>query len=243
MLRILHEECCGHIGILRLVFFQLMYDYTPRHKDCPTLSTVLRHYYGGMLHSYPRERFFPWRPSVLPSPDSGQFAVMHSLVRRVALDELVPLPDSEDVSEQAVVLRKLLGMPVFAAEGARVVFATALHRRFYLRKLYPSALQRAQDFKSDLDEWLLQVISTFEPARLMDRSLAGADIFAKERLVRHMFWHGACLCLLPKHGMSELAHNNANKLDFWINGDLQWAIELMRAGDRNFNRFEDVGIL
>jgi hypothetical protein len=216
-----------------------------------------------MFDSWIAERFFQWAP---PDPDQADATVR--LLRRIVLGERVPISDlhaaaagssiaaaasasaTPEIDVERSILRKLLRIPVLVDSGGSAQFATDLHRRFYLRQLYPSAV-RAEEFVRDIDEWLLQVLCTFEPAQLRDADSGGTGGFPKEGMLQHQFWCGACLCLPPQYRIaaevSQLVHAGRRirgEVDFWINSELEWAVELLRQGSdkgEHMARFKDKG--
>ncbi len=246
MVDIVRKDACGHIGLFRCLLDHLLAYFPYTAKTPPTLQRVLRYYFGAMFDSWIAERFFQWAP-----PDPDHFETTVRLLRRIILGDRVPIADSQAAasgssdSAAAVavmqlergILRKLLRIPVLVDSGGYAQFATDLHRRFYLRQLYPSAV-RPEEFVSDMDEWLLQVLRTFEPSQLRDANSGGISSgFPKEGMLQHQFWRGACLCLPPQYRIaaevSQLVQQGrriSGEVDFWINSDLEWAVELLRQG-------------
>lgn len=245
MVGIVRKDACGHIGLFRCLLDHLLAFFPYTAKQPPTLQRVLRHYFGAMFDSWIAERFFQWAP---PEPEHSDATIQ--LLRRIILGDRVPVAESQagatgsapasasaaSMHLERVILRRLLRIPVLVDSGGYAQFATDLHRRFYLRQLYPSAV-RSEEFTSDMDEWLLQVLRTFEPSQLRDANSGGTSGFPKEGMLQHQFWRGACLCLPPQYRIaaevSQLVQQGrsiSGEVDFWINSDLEWAVELLRQG-------------
>lgn len=244
MVKTVRRDACGHVGLFRCLLDHLLAYFPHTEKKPPVLSDVLRYYVGAMFDSWIAPRFFQWAP---PDPEHAHATV--TLLRRILLEENVLVPDShngshcassaaasESMQLERVILRKLLRIPVLVNSGGCAKFATILHRRFYLRQLYASEV-RLEDFVPDMDEWLLQVLRTFDPSQLRDGNSGGISGFPKEGMLQHQFWRGACLCLPPKYRIaaevSQLMEQDrriSGEVDFWINSDLEWAVELLRQG-------------
>lgn len=261
MVKIIRRDAGGHIGLFRCLLDHLCAMFPYVEKLPPTLSIVMRYYYGPMFDSWIAPRFFQLWQSVPPDLDRA----IHDVLRCVILDEAIPIskhvtsssessPSSVaassmfDLSQSA--LRTLLRVPVLVDVNGYAQFASDLHRRYYLCQMYPSAVA-PHDFQCDIDEWILQVLRTFEPDRLKNLNSAGADGFPKEGMLQHQFWRGACLCLPLEYPIaaevSRIAeHDRAitGEVDFWINSKLQWAVELLRQGSdkgEHLGRFEGSG--
>jgi hypothetical protein len=98
----------------------------------------------------------------------------------------------------------------------------------------------------------LQVLRTFDSSQLLDLNSAGVDGFPKEGMLQHQFWRGACLCLPPQYRIAaevsqlvQQGRSTRGEVDFWINSDLEWAVELLRQGSgkgEHIARFKANGV-
>jgi hypothetical protein len=171
MVDIIRKDACGYIGLFRCLLDHgdLLANCPFTDKNQPTLQDALRYYFGAMFDSWIAKRFFQWKH---PDPDQAEMTVR--LLRRIVPGGRVLISDLQAAgssvvpaasAEEQEISRKLLHIPVFfeAAGCAAPAFASDLHRRFYLRQLYPSAV-RPEEFVRDMDERVLQVVSTFEPS-------------------------------------------------------------------------------
>jgi hypothetical protein len=276
MVDLLRTDACGHVGLFRCLLDHLVGQFPYVQRNPPTLPQVMRYYFGAMFDSWVAERFFQW-----PSPSAEHAEVTRDVIQRVVLDEDVPIPGAARGTDgrrtvlspssssspgasssaspsgtagddlHAAVVRKLLRVPVLVDVGGFAKFASNLHRRFYLRQLYPSAV-RKEEFVAEIDEWVLRVLQTFEPLQLSNPNSAGTDGFPKEGMLQHQFWRGASMCLPPNHRIAaevsqivDKGRSIAGEVDFWINSELQWAVELLRQGSRkgeHMGRFQEKGV-
>jgi hypothetical protein len=137
----------------------------------------------------------------------------------------------------------------------QLVFATRIHHNFFMRWVYSSQKQPDHWNKlinNDIDQFIIQLLGTFQPEYLRESLSHGQNKFPKEGILQHQFWRGAAMCLKMQLA-AEVSHvdhkngksNNINgEVDFWINSELKWAIELLRLGSdkgEHVNRFKENG--
>ncbi|KAJ3178088.1 hypothetical protein HDU87_003874 [Geranomyces variabilis] len=130
-------------------------------------------------------------------------------------------------------------------------FATSVHRRYWFRVAYPSAIT-AEDFTShvhnDIDVWLRFVLRTFQSTALSNPSSHrnSAISLPLEWTFQHEFWRGASMML--SHSMRVAAEVSKvmtrstagrTRLDFWINSSLNWAVERMRSPQSDPDSIKD----
>jgi len=230
----------GHIGFLRGLLAELLQQFfkVPINSN-DDLAKIFQFYLGAAMGS----------GAVVRGCTANEFlsAEAVTLLQRVYLGERIPtpgprLPDSKVDEQMAVIYQQLRAVVLIDNQGY-LDFATPIHRRFFLRMIFPSSTT-ALPF-SDPDRWLLQVISCFDPRRLRDPQSAGANGFIKEGPLQHQFWQAASMCLPPKHRVAaEVSRSFAGdveipgELDFWIDSDLKWAFELLVCGDRKGQHLE-----
>jgi hypothetical protein len=259
-----------------------------RDNNAATKDIVLNYYFGSMMNAWITQRFFHWQiptyhrrvatdilqrmltgeqiyvpifsPPDFPSSSSSSSDSETSSSSIAAAADSSSSSSSGGESERNVVLRLLLRVAVLINVNGVVEFATPLHRRFYLRQIYPSAIEEKQfsaavsendnNDGNRIEKWILMVLSTFEPDRLKHSE----SDFPKEGMLQHQFWRGACMCLPARHRIAAEVSNltsfgrqtrGGGEVDFWINSELQWACELLRLGDRkgaHLARFFETGI-
>ena len=123
-------------------------------------------------------------------------------------------------------------------------FSCVASQWYYNRRCFPS---RADVTPESLDALVIQAVRRMSAKRLRDTSENG---FPKEATFQHLF-NEAMSTLLPLTNyiipeLSTFAFDSSGKLvsgelDFYINGDLQWCLEILRLGDKigeHLSRFD-----
>ncbi len=270
----LRQDSAGHVGIFRLLLQRLLDEFPTTPERPATVESVCAFYFGRLFEQQVAERFFsfphnfltryvnyhqaleqvllgqvptppvqrissPWPASPLAHDASSGLSPPPVTAASSAASH-APLPD-------ASILRALMRIPLLVDDGGYLAFATPMHRRFFHRLAFPSRLH-ALPADINIDQWLLLVLRTFQPHLLAD-----VQSGFKEGMLQHEFWRGASLCLPPTHRVAaEVSRvlkqgtpQIAGELDFWVNSTLEWAIELLRQGDRkgeHLERFERDGV-
>ncbi len=269
----LRADSAGHVGIFRLLLQRLLEEFPTTLERPVSVETVCAFYFGRLFEQEIAKRFFSFPHDLLsryanyhqaleqvllrevPTPPAGH---LHSPGPASPLSAAAASPPpvsvaaaSGQVSHASLpgesVLRALMRIPLLVDDGGYLAFATPMHKRFFHRLAFPSRLQ-ALPANINIDQWLLLVMRTFQPHLLAD-----AQSGFKEGMLQHEFWRGASLCLPPTHRVAaevsrvlkQGSPRIAGELDFWINSTLEWAIELLRQGDRkgeHLERFERDGV-
>ena len=124
------------------------------------------------------------------------------------------------------------------------IFSGVASQWYYNRRCFPS---RAEVTPESLDALVIQAVRRMSAKRLRDTLENG---FPKEATFQHLF-NETMSTLLPLTNyimpeMSTFAFDPSGKLvsgelDFYINGDLQWCLEILRLGDKigeHLSRFD-----
>lgn len=267
----LRQDSAGHVGIFRLLLQRLLDEFPTTPERPASVETVCAFYFGRLFEQQIVERFFSFPHNFFTRYVSYHQALEQVLLGQVltppvqSLDSRGPgsplspdAPSSPSASAAATptissaspphasILRALMRIPLLVDDGGYLAFATPMHKRFFHRLAFPSRLQ-ALPANINVDQWLLLVLRTFQPHLLAD-----VQSGFKEGMLQHEFWRGASLCLPPTHRVAaEVSRvlkqgtpQIAGELDFWINSTLEWAIELLRQGDRkgeHLQRFQRDG--
>ena len=177
------------MGLLRCMLQQLVEEFW-EIKIPVTLTAVLKYYFGCLFESQICSRFFFSRDSI--SDEAS--CVVEKLIRF----EKVPVPISQYSrgleSPETKAIRLLMRFPVLVDSNGHLDFATPMHRRFCFRLAFPSHIASLEPGIT-IDEWIVNVLRTFEYQKLADLSSAGSDNFPKEGMLQHQFWRGASMCL------------------------------------------------
>jgi hypothetical protein len=129
-------------------------------------------------------------------------------------------------------------------------FSSSLAKRFYFHSIFPNRSMVAPATLFDLVRGALQNMSAVN----LRNATASVGRFPSESVFQHEFMAALAAVLppscyicpelsrvFPNNGMTEDETING-KIDFYINGDLRWGIELLVNGDRiteHLNRFSD----
>lgn len=267
----LRQDSAGHVGIFRLLLQRLLDEFPTTPERPASVESVCAFYFGRLFEQQVAERFFSFPHNFLSRYVNFHQALEQVLLGNVPTPPVQrissPTPSSPDAScpspmpgaaassaaasvaslPGASVLRALMRIPLLVDDGGYLAFATPMHKRFFHRLAFPSRLQ-ALPVNINIDQWLLLVLRTFQPNLLSD-----AQSGFKEGMLQHEFWRGASLCLPPTHRVAAEVSRVlkqgtpliAGELDFWVNSTLEWAIELLRQGDRkgeHLERFERDGV-
>jgi len=124
------------------------------------------------------------------------------------------------------------------------IFSSVASQWYYNRRCFPS---RADVTPESLDALVIQAVRRMSAKRLRDTLENG---FPKEATFQHLF-NEAMSTLLPLTNyiipeLSTFAFDSSGnlvsgELDFYINGDLQWCLEILRLGDKigqHLSRFD-----
>jgi len=260
----LRQDSAGHVGIFRLLLQRLLDEFPTTPERPASVESVCAFYFGRLFEQQVAERFFSFPHNFLTRYTKHHQALEQVLlghvptpaVQRIHSPELSsplspvlssPLMAAATSSEALAaslpdvsILRALMRIPLLIDDGGYLAFATPMHKRFFHRLAFPSRLH-ALPTDINVDQWLLLVLRTFQPHLLADWQSG-----FKEGMLQHEFWRGASLCLPPTHRVAaEVSRvlkqgtpQITGELDFWINSTLEWAIELLRQGDRKGEHLE-----
>ncbi|KJE89385.1 hypothetical protein CAOG_009349 [Capsaspora owczarzaki ATCC 30864] len=211
------RDAGGHIGLFRCTIEHLLATFAD-HKNEATVDSVSQYYAGQMQASYFLERFFPFVVDGQPPKQKKMFlSLLRTVLQEQELD--LPAPNSTRPSTPNV-------NPEALAQAQLKDWCLKFLLRIHVL------------FEPNIDDWILQVLKTFDPACLSNRSSGGTKKFPKEGVLQNQFFSGGLARLPVKYSIAaEVSNVDEGKivikqeLDFWINSDLRWAIELMRLGN------------
>ena len=261
----LRKDSNGHIGIFRLVLQHLLHAFPTTAKRSASYAKVYSYYFGQLFDQDIAHRFFGFPDNfaskhplyyqsleqVLLQPNRVRTPprVTSSLTKATAsVTSTKAAPSVASSQPDATTLRALMRIPMLVDDDGHLVFATPMHKRFFPRYAFPSTLQELPE-NITIDQWLLLVLRSFQPNRLVDEQSN-----FKEGMLQHEFWRGASMCLPPNHHVAAEVSRVlmagyplaiTGELDLWVNSTLEWAIELLSKGDRkgeHISRFQADGV-
>jgi len=240
MLAMVRRDAGGHVGLLRLIPQHLVNNHPRDIKNDEEFVTFMhRFYFGAMFDTWPMHRFFRFHERL----NATHREILHEMIFRGGVsappsrDSSSP-PDSKEIKAK----RELLRLVIVAQVGPTLEFATPFHFRYFFRAAFPSFISDA-DFEAipNLPSWCPFVIGRFQQS-----AFQGGD-FPLEGAIQHMFWKAASECIPSSYRLAaevSKTYGGATdgRLDFWVNSKLQWAIELVREGDRQREHLERFGV-
>lgn len=138
-------------------------------------------------------------------------------------------------------------------EAGNVLFTSIMAERFYSQYLFPN---RAPEFTAQTLPELISMVVESMPASVLRQSVVGNNAFPKEAVFQHLFMVGLALKTPPtcnicpemsrvfQESSNELSEHINGRINFYINGNRRWGIELLVNGDRiggHMARFEEGG--
>ena len=119
-------------------------------------------------------------------------------------------------------------------DNGPIQFTSTLAERFYYEKLFPGRAIHSPPLLSELVRLALSKLSR----KLLKTSVHYGD-FPKEAVFQHLFYSALVLStparcsILPELSKSfPPAHVVPGEIDFYLDGDLKWGVELLIHGDR-----------
>lgn len=151
-----------------------------------------------------------------------------------------------DPDEEAAA-KCLIMAGILTIDARRLTFAAPLIRSVFLQRLHTMPLQR-DSIAGDFDNFIQECIVRMNPTTLRDSLSKGVDERLLERQWQMEFYRAAT-SILPRTTIisPDVGHVFASDgyIDFYVDGDLQWAIELLREGKDmrdHEKRFEPGGL-
>jgi len=196
---IVRRETEGHVQLLRFLLLDTwQFVRRANHVVDDKLAYALRFYLGSIGAPATISRAAV-RDQPLP-PE--QVFVLQQLFR--GKDILAPPPidrQSPSAADPHLPLRTLLRSVVLVVRANNFVdFATLLHRRAFLRVIFPGRCSKMNT--QDLNEFVCAVVGCLDSSQLQDHSSTGSQGFSKETPLQHQFFAAACMCLPPQHVIS-----------------------------------------
>lgn len=160
----------------------------------------------------------------VPSESFGD--IEKDLLRQVVLEGRIPSRQKDD--EQMAEI-KLVKAGVLVKIESYLEFSAPLIENIYIKKLYTE--RRPLHGSEDLDGFIVDCAQNFSKKALQLSFGRGKDDILYERQWQMEFYRVATSVLPERHGISAdvgKIFDADGLIDFYINGQLQWGIELLR---------------
>jgi hypothetical protein len=237
------NQCGGVIGAVVLSVVMIADKFA---QHIPTETDILHYLCSGDFMNFLSRVFGTFRGRVLP-----EFQVFLS---DFMMGSLESVNDTSEHEVQVIALEKM-GVLVRDQKGV-VSFASPLANRYYTHFLFPN---RPIECPQTIEELVAITIGNMS-STLLTKSTHSSR-FPKETIFQHEFMSGLAKSLPVEHHICpELSHifpstrggaaslpsseTVEGAIDFYINGELHWGLELLVNGDRvkeHLNRFETDG--
>jgi len=231
------RECCGIIGAVRLAVMKLCERFD---QDSAAESQILQFFFSDNFSQHLDRLFSVHLGSILPVfRDFLKACFVQTTTRPMLLD-----------SESKKILVQLLkGGVLEEVSWDSFRFSSPLAKRFYFGYVFPN---RSMVVPSSVFDLVRGAIQNMSSATLQNATVDGND-FPKETVFQHEFMAGLAAVLPPRcYICPELSRvfpddvvrdgKIEGEIDFYINGDLRWGIEVLVMRDRlseHLDRFSD----
>eukprot|EP01119_Soliformovum_irregulare_P013809 TRINITY_DN370_c0_g1_i1.p1 TRINITY_DN370_c0_g1~~TRINITY_DN370_c0_g1_i1.p1 ORF type:complete len:561 (+),score=61.51 TRINITY_DN370_c0_g1_i1:80-1762(+) len=167
----------------------------------------------------------------------GIRAIAGSKEESQVLDKILNSDNGERMAgTEGVIAEKLVMQGYLSADASSQVFnfASPVHRLVYFQERYHEPSSQVHDLP--LPELIKRIVVRMKPSALLNSVSVGTDRRPLERLWQMEFYRAATSLLPSKHVISPDAGTTFNLkkdtgyVDFWINDELKYAVELLREG-------------
>jgi hypothetical protein len=232
---VITKQSGGVVGAI-VLSIRKIYDEFKYYKN-PQESHILNYYYSNEFISESGRLFGADRNATIPQ-NLRLFLSQCYLIPTIK----PKLHPNEEEKLNALVKGGVL------LTGTVISFSYPLAKRFYLQKLFPSKTANAP---ANLRALIVSAIQNMS-AKALEMSTITTDYFPKEACFQHQFMSGLLASLpINCHVCPELSkdfpddderisQNIDGEIDFYVNGNLRWGIELAVNGDHiseHLNRF------
>jgi hypothetical protein len=231
---VIARECGGLIGALALCCKGLNSHF--QKFTVIQESEALRYFFSNTITEL-MERCFGSGHSRPVSNDIADF-----LERSMIGDESVLWIQTLEQKGDPIA-KKLLESGILEEESYQVKFSSRMAERYYFRCLFPT---RSSDLPQTLPELVKNAI-TLLPFNVLQNSVDDGN-FPKEAVFQLLFMSALISCTPPSVAihpeLSQPFGSNEKipgEIDFYIDGELRWGIELLTNGDRKSEHMDRFG--
>jgi hypothetical protein len=240
---VIWKECGGLIGAVRLSIEKLKDTF--KKSNYYTESNVLNYLFSRPV-TQTMERCFGTGHLSPMDPKLQDF------LKKCFIEDYSGVPPKLDKEDEECLSRlKKSGVLVDEKEGSDMFsFSSPMAKRFYLNWLYPD---RSTENPQSIKELVQKALSTFSSSVLRNSTI---DKFPKETVFQHLLMNGLVKCtsittsICPELSQvfptdeSAVQETIQGEIDFFLNGELRWGIELLVHGreiKEHISRFSESG--
>ncbi|KAF8454735.1 hypothetical protein BGX38DRAFT_1267665 [Terfezia claveryi] len=212
----------GHAGLCRTTLRYLRHNY----RDGPAATvTMLRDLTSAdFKRNLTKTRAFHWIQNWNPSPTETE------LLRRILLYcDAESRVRVDPITEPATY--NFVRSGILTIVDNKFQFSAPIMRMILINRLFTAPGGTLRSESISFQEFLIRTIERMDPS-MLQKSLGLGQTF---RLLE-MGWYKAATTAVPRHATVSAdvgaIFGSVGYLDFYVNGDLNWGIELLREGDR-----------
>ncbi len=230
--RVLIEECSGIIGLMALSVAFLRVDF--RFKKGKTESDYLRHFYSQKFTPY-LARCFSFD---IDRPDLSISSIT-ALSRMLVRSEMIKIDEPDVLQNEG--FSNLEDSGIILKIDGFFSFSSPFAKRYLFNIIFPS---RSETNPSSIIDLVVRAISRMS-ASLLSRSIVpDRDDFPKDAVFQQLFISGLAaetppnVCICPELGRrfpsdsDSKSSSIAGEIDFYVDGDIRWGIELLVGEDK-----------
>lgn len=236
----------GHAGLCRLILSSLRNRF--RDFNDTTVVDMLRYLASSELRNSITDysRAFYWISDWKPNNEEADF------IRNILLSIQTKAPFNIDYDSN-IICKNFVKSGVFARVDGKTQFTAPIMRIILSHRLFtcPVSLRTPLSLLTTFENFLLQTIERMSPSKL-SKSLGKGHESSNSYLYERgwqMEWYRAATTIVPTEAsvsadVGPVFEKSAGFLDFYVNRDLCWGVELIREGDRlleHAQRFEEGG--
>ncbi|PKK56868.1 hypothetical protein RhiirC2_871514 [Rhizophagus irregularis] len=235
----------GHPGLCRFIM-NWLHDHFREGTKSTSTAEILRSLASSSLRSsiVSTSRAFYWADGWSPNEKEADF--IRTLLFICRDNEFYPV----DLDSNSGVAKKFIKSGIIATDSTngRMKFSAPITRIVLSHRLFTSSL--ANSPTTNFEDFLTRTIERFCPTKLANSLGKGkgndSNLFERTWL---MEWYRSATTVVPIGATISAdvgpVFNSKGFLDFYVNGNYSWGIELLREGDKlqeHANRFLTNGI-
>jgi hypothetical protein len=238
--KIVIENLCGCVvGQLRMITWKLSRKF---RKQTPSERDILRYLFGDSIIEDDLGRLFGFD---VPQIDPSLYECLQNCFLSGSALNFV----DENSKILELVKRGVLALTDYnqATGEGKVAFTTPLARRYLMNRIFPN---RGDTVPTDVKSLVVTAIEMMSANSLL-QSTPSHNLFPKEAVFQHIFMNSLLACLppncqvCPELSMDFQGYSTSGEIDFYIDGNLRWGIELLIKGSKlkdHASRFEEGGL-
>ncbi|CAG8566911.1 9009_t:CDS:2 [Ambispora leptoticha] len=229
----------GHPGLCRLILSTFRNRFRNFDEDTTVMNMLQYLASSELLNSITDcSRAFYWIHDWKPNEEEAEF------IRNILLFSQIKVPFSVNYNSDPI-SKSFIKAGVFAMVDEKIQFTAPIMRIILSHRLFTSPI-RSRSPVTSFDDFLLRTIERMSPSKLF-KSL-GKSAEPNSRLFERswqMVWYRTATNVVPVEASISAdvgpVFGSAGFLDFYVNKNFCWGIELTREGDRlkeHAQRFE-----